>query len=380
MSSLQTDSGVTGGHEHAHSHAHGHTHGEDHGHDGVRGRHTHDPRTGEVRPVNATHALESVTADQMAEAATTFLAMLTPEQRERTVFAVDDEERQNWHYVPKARRGLPFKEMDGAQQKLAHALLSAGLSRTGYRKAVTIMSLETVLAQLEGPNRQHPRDPELYYFSVFGTPSDTAPWGWRVEGHHVSVNILVLEGNTIAPTPNFFGANPARVPESVERGRRGLRVLAAEEDLARQLLHSLDEAQRRQALLSPEAPGDILTRNERRVSPETPSGVPAGDLTEDQQRVLDYLLHEYLHRMPEDVADTRLDRIEKEGRAHIHFAWAGPEQPGQPHYYRVQGPGFLVEYDNTQNNANHIHSVWRDFTYDWGGDLLASHYQDSHKR
>jgi hypothetical protein len=322
--------------------------------------------------------LESVTAQRMAEAATTFLATLTPEQRDRTVFSPQHEERLNWHYIPKDRRGLPFKEMNGAQQKLAHGLLSTGLSHRGYNKAVTIMSLEAVLGQLEGPSARFRRDPDLYYVTIFGTPSDTAPWGWRVEGHHVSVNFLVVGGERIAPTPNFFGANPARIPEGDHGGREGLRILAAEEDLARHLLLSLDGTQRRRALLSPEAPADILTRAEQRIKLDSPSGVRAGDLTHDQQHVLDDLLEEYIYRMPRDVADTRLDRIEREGRAHIHFAWAGSERPGHPHYYRVQGPGFLVEYDNTQNNANHIHSVWRDLTGDWGDDLLTDHYQRSH--
>jgi hypothetical protein len=318
---------------------------------------------------------ESETAQRMAEAATTFLAALTPEQRDRVLFPVESEERQNWHYIPRDRCGLPFKEMDGAQQKLAHALLSSGLSRRGYMKAVTIMGLESVLAQLEGPARRFARDPDLYYVTLFGAPSDDAPWGWRVEGHHVSVNFLIVKGRRIAPTPNFFGANPARVPQG---DLAGLRVLAAEEDLARRLLTSLDPARHARAILSAEAPSDIVTRAEHRVKLDAPAGLAAGEMTEDQRRTLMGLVTEYVSRMPEDVADTRMNRIEKDGTAHIHFAWAGAEQRGGPHYYRLQGPHFLVEYDNTQNQANHIHSVWRDLTDDWGDDLLARHYARSH--
>ncbi|HEV2126020.1 MAG TPA: DUF3500 domain-containing protein [Chloroflexota bacterium] len=358
------------------SHAHQDHSGQDDGHRNHEAHPAHGRR--QLDAAEGAAMLESDTAKRMAEAATTFLATLTPEQRERTVLPVGDEERFNWHYIPKERRGLTFKEMDGAQQKLAHALLSSGLSQQGYSKAVSIMSLEAILAYLEGPDRRQPRDPDLYYVTVFGTPSEREPWGWRVEGHHVSVNFLVVDGDRIAPTPNFFGTNPARVPAGVPNGREGLRVLSSEEDLARHLLLSLDATQRRRALVSPDAPADILTRAERHVKADSPEGVRAGDLTHAQLHTLDDLLEEYIHRMPRDVADVRLDRIEKEGRSHIHFAWAGSERPGQPHYYRVQGPGFLIEYDNTQNNANHIHSVWRDLAGDWGNDLLADHYQRSH--
>jgi hypothetical protein len=337
------------------------------GHDG-HGEHT-------APAAQRTLALESDTARRMAGAAANFLAFLSAEQRQRAVYPIDHDERFNWHYVPKERQGLSFDELDGAQQKLVHALISAGLSQRGYAKAVTIMSLEAVLAQIEGTQRRFPRDPNLYHVTIFGEPSDTKPWGWRVEGHHVSLNMLVVGGQHVAPTPNFFGANPARVPDGY--GPAGLRVLAAEEDLARRLLTTLDEAQRRRAVIMPEAPADILTRAERRVQRDTPAGVRAGDLDASARHLLADLLDEYIHRMPHDVAGTRLERIEKEGRADIHFAWAGPAAPGQPHYYRLQGPTFLVEYDNTQNNANHIHSVWRDFAGDWGDDLLAEHYQQS---
>ena len=319
--------------------------------------------------------MESETARRMAEAATTFFAALRPDQRSRVAFPVEHEERQNWHYIPRDRCGLPFKELDGAQQKLAHALLSSGLSRRGYAKAVTIMSLESILAELEGTGRRFARDPDLYHVTLFGTPSDEAPWGWRVEGHHVSVNFLVVGGRRIAPTPNFFGSNPARVPKG---DLTGYRVLAAEEDLARRLLASLDPAQHVKAILSAEAPADIVTRSEHRIKPDAPAGISAGEMAEAQRRGLMDLVTEYISRMPEDVAGLRMGRIEKDGTSHIHFAWAGQETPGGPHYYRVQGPGFLVEYDNTQNQANHIHTVWRDFQDDWGDDLLARHYARSH--
>jgi hypothetical protein len=319
--------------------------------------------------------MESETGQRMAEAATTFLASLTADQESRVLFSVESEERLNWHYIPRERRGLSFKEMDGSQRKLAHALLSSGLSRRGYAKALDIMSLESILGELEGPARRHPRDPDLYHVSLFGTPSDESPWGWRVEGHHLSVNFLVVNTNRIAPTPNFFGANPARVPQ----GRlAGLRVLAAEEDLARRLLVSLDAAQQARTIINTEAPSDIVTRAEPRVRIDAPSGLAAADMREDQRELLMGLVVEYTSRMPDDVADTRVNQIDKDGKAHIHFAWAGSKKQGEGHYYRLHGPSFLIEYDNTQNNANHIHTVWRDLRDDWGEDLLRDHYTRSH--
>lgn len=329
-------------------------------------------------PAAAAHTaveMESETAQRMAEAATTFLASLTAEQQRRAVFPLESDERLNWHYIPRERRGLPFKEMDGSQRKFAHALLSSGLSRRGYAKAVDIMGLESILAELEGPNRRFPRDPDLYHVTLFGSPSDESPWGWRVEGHHISVNFLVVSGNRIAPTPNFFGANPARVP----RGPlAGLRVLAAEEDLARHLLTSLGAAKQARVIIDTEAPSDIITRAEPRVRIDAPSGLAAAEMTEVQRRLMIDLVVEYTSRMPKDVADTRMNQIEKEGKAHIHFAWAGSKKQGEGHYYRLHGPSFLIEYDNTQNNANHIHTAWRDLKDDWGEDLLRGHYAKSH--
>jgi hypothetical protein len=378
--------------EHAAHPAGGHTaHGSHDDHDDHAGeshpdrrpRHQEHPaHAGNGAAANGTVRMESDTARRMASAASNFLALLTPDQRARTVYPADNEERFNWHFVPKERNGITFKEMDGAQQKLAHALLASGLSREGYGKAVSIMALERILFQIENTTRRFPRDPDLYHVTVFGEPSDAKPWGWRVEGHHVSVNMLVVPGQegksslAVASTPHFFGANPARVPEGFPAA--GLRVLAAEEDIARHLLTSLDGALMKRAVIASEAYSDILTRNERRVKPDDPAGVRAADMGADQRHILMDLIEEYVHRMPFDVADTRLNRIAKEGTGHIHFAWAGGEHVGDPHYYRLQGPSFLVEYDNTQNGANHIHSVWRDFMGDWGDDLLADHYKTGH--
>jgi TonB family protein len=308
----------------------------------------------------------------MAEAANKFLASLTPEQKAKANFEFGDGQRFDWHFIPRDRKGLPLKDLDENQRKLAMGFMKTGLGSAGYQKATTIMSLEPVLAQLEGPSRRFPRDPELYYFSIFGIPSAKSPWGWRVEGHHISLNFTVVKGETVSNTPLFFGANPAEVREGE---RKGLRALAAEEDKGRELIQALDEKQRAVAVFDKTAPGDIITMNKRKADPLKPEGVAAGQLNKQQKALLEKLLNEYLSRMPQDIADERSKKLRDAGFDKIYFAWAGGMNKGDPHYYRIQGPTFLVEYDDTQNNANHIHSVWRDFNGDFGEDLLREHYQ-----
>jgi hypothetical protein len=310
----------------------------------------------------------------MTQAARHFLASLTPEQQAKATFPFQSEERLNWHFIPRERKGLPLLDMTPPQRAMAHALLAAGLSQRGYIKAVTIMSLEDVLRILEKADPNY-RNPEKYYFSVFGEPSDTGTWGFRVEGHHVSQNFTIVNGK-VADTPSFFGANPAEVREGP---RKGLRVLAAEEDLARDLLESLTADQKKVAIVSPEAYKDILTAASRKAALEgQPSGIAAEKMTKKQTELLMTLLAEYAHNVPDQLAQARMDEIKKAGK-NLYFAWAGVEQRGGPHYYRIQAPSFLVEYDDTQNNANHIHTVWRDFNGDFGLDLLSLHYRTSHQ-
>jgi len=314
-------------------------------------------------------------AEEMAQAAKNFLADLTPEQKEKAQFQFTDDERRNWHFIPRARKGLPVKEMTQPQRLLAQALLASGLSSRGYEKAVTIMSLEEVLAELEKGKTGTPlRDPENYYFSIFGDPAAKGPWGWRVEGHHLSLNFANAGDEVISMTPSFFGSNPGEVREGP---RAGLRLLAPEEDLARQLVKSLSDDQRKVAIIMAEAPKDIINvpgRNER----TNPDGLAQDKMTPEQTATLVSLIKTYLGRHRVDLAHDDWEKIEKTGLDKIHFAWAGGTEPGQPHYYRVQGPGFVLEYDNTQNNANHIHSVWRDFNNDFGGDVLKAHYEEAH--
>lgn len=316
----------------------------------------------------------TTTAPVLSEAANAFLASLTSEQQQKARFTFTEDERLNWHFIPKERKGLPLREMTPTQRHLAHALLSTSLSQRGYQKAVTIMSLEDILRILEKDSGER-RNPEKYYFSIFGEPSEKSVWGLRVEGHHLSLNFTIVNGK-VAGSPNFYGTNPAEVKEGP---RKGLRVLSAEEDKARDLLAALTAEQKTVAIVSKEAYKDIFTMADRKaVLKDQPNGLSAAKMNSRQRELLQRLLEEYTRNMPEDVAAVREAVIKKAG-TNIYFAWAGVEERGGPHYYRVAGPEFLVEYDNTQNNANHIHSVWREYKGDWGEDLLAEHYKTSHR-
>jgi len=307
---------------------------------------------------------------EMVRAANAFVASLEPGQRDQALFPFEDAERLNWHFVPRARRGLPLKEMSPEQQRLARGILRAGLSRRGYLTASTIIELELVLRELG----QNPavRDPGLYYFSIFGTPSHLAPWGFRAEGHHLSLNFTLVGDTLIATSPAFFGADPARVRSG---SRAGLRALADEEDIGRELVLSLDERQRARAIIATATPRDIVTGAAAQVQPLAPVGIRVAELRPDQAAILARLLDVYLGRMAEPLAERRRASLERTDLDQVAFAWAGSTRPGVAHYYRIQGPSFLVEYDNTQNNANHIHTVWRDFDGDFGRDLLREHYR-----
>ena len=323
----------------------------------------------------------------MAAAGSKFLASLTPEQRQQATFAFDGDERTHWHFIPTEqfpRKGLLIRKMTEPQRAAAHDLLKTGLSQRGYLTVSSIMDLETVLKALEAAQRAAApprtdgrpaaapleRDSEKYFFSVFGTPSTKDTWGWRVEGHHVSLHFTVVNGSLVAGSPTFFGSNPAEVREGP---KKGLRILGAEEDAARALLQSLDATQRTKAIFDEKAPADMLTMAKVDISPLSPAGIGADALTSAQRDLLMKLVDVYVGAMASDIAADRMARLKKAGVEKITFAWAGETERGKKHYYRVQGPTFLVEYDNTQNDGNHIHSVWRDFNGDFGRDLLREH-------
>ena len=311
-------------------------------------------------------------SSRMAAAARAFLGSLDGAQVPAARFPFDSEERFNWHFIPRPRAGVALKQLNASQQNAALDLLRAGLSEKGFTKAETIRALEPVLAEIEKGSIR--RDPELYYVTIFGDPSDTGTWGWRWEGHHLSQNWTIVKGTSVATSPQFFGANPAEVRDGPKNGTRPLH---AEEDLGRALVHALTGAQRGEAVLSATAPADILTSNTRKAAIQENRGLSYRQLTKEQRGLLLTLIEEYAGNLPEALARERMERLRAAGLDAIVFAWMGGTEKGQPHYYRVQGPTFLVEYDNTQNNANHIHSVWRDFNGDWGEDLLVQHYQNA---
>lgn len=316
---------------------------------------------------------------QMAEVASVFLHSLTPEQKTKATFKFEDEERLNWHFIPRERKGLPMKEMTSQQRLLAHALMNTGLGFRGAAKAVTIMSLEEVLYQLEGADEakraavRERRDPEKYFVSIFGEPDPKGTWGWRLEGHHMSLNFTIKDGNLLRATPSFMGTNPGELRQGP---LTGLRVLGKEEDLGRELVKSLDEAQFKTALVNAEAPKEMLTEAAKRVDPLKPEGLPDTRLNPAQKAMLKEVIDEYLNRLRPEIAAETWAEIEKSGP--VYFAWAGGKERGEPHYYRVQGKTFLIEYDNVQGKANHPHSVLRSFDGDFGRDLLAEHYKQEH--
>ena len=316
------------------------------------------------------------TARRMTEAATRFLKTLDAEREALASFPFDSDVRQDWHYVPRSRVGLPRGRMDGTQLESAHALMASGLSAVGARKAEQIIRHESILGRIEGDSAQFLRDPGLYFFNIFGRPGADDSWGWRVEGHHLSLNYTFDGGELQSPTPSFFGANPAEVPDGPEKG---LRILETEEELGRDLFMSLNEEHRARAVVYADAPRDMITRADREVALGDPVGLPASAMTADQRDKLMTLVRVYLDKNSEELRARALRKIEAEGVDGIFFAWAGGEQRRQGHYYRLHGPSFFVEYDNVQNDANHIHSVWRDIDCDFGRDLLREHYEHAHK-
>jgi hypothetical protein len=337
-------------------------------------------------------------APEMVETANRFLAALDEAQLAKAKFDFMADDRFKFKFTPGDRSGLPLKEMGQHQRDLVYAMMAATLSQRGFIKASTIMSLEEILRVVEGAAREAAagrggqgrggqggqgrgggqpivRDPELYYVSVFGQPSLTGTWGWKVEGHHVAVNITMNNGKVVSGTPTMFGSNPAEVREGP---RKGLRVLGREEDLGRDLLMALDASQRKTAIFEAKALPDIVTGESRQAKMGAPVGLQVSKMNSKQTQMLTAILEEYAYRLSPDVAAETMAAIKKDGIGKLYFAWAGSEKRGEAHYYRVQGADFVVEYDNTQNNANHIHSVWRDLKNDFGVDVLRAHYKTAH--
>jgi hypothetical protein len=320
--------------------------------------------------------------ERLTAAASAFLSSLAPEQRAAASFPFDDDERFDLRLIPFFLDGLRMSRLDEAQEEKLRGFLATALSTDGRRKVETIMSLEHEVASLERRSLlrwpvQFVRDPKRYHIAVFGEPSHESPWGFRFDGHHVSLNFTVVPGEAPSSTPLFLGAQPREVPAGFERA--GLRVLAEEEEIARRLYLSLEGELRERATI-PFASGRGLFLGEgRRVALEgAPSGLPRGEMPEAARQTLDALLEVYLGLLASEIASARRAGIEEAGRDGIHFAWAGGTASGEPSYYRIRGPSFLIEFDNTLAGADHVHAIWRDFEGDFGEDLLARHYELAH--
>jgi len=310
-------------------------------------------------------ALHEITA-----AAQGFLASLTAEQRAATVLPFNSDERLNWHYVPKVRQGISIKALTPEQRDVALAILKTALSAQGFEKIETILSLEDILHILEG-GKGAARDLELYYFTLFGEPSESGNWGLRYEGHHLSLHWTIVNGQIVSTLPQFMGSNPGEVKSGPKQGTR---PLSAEEDLARALVTSLDEKQRAECVLQQAVPADIITGASREAAIEGHVGLGYGAMTADQQGLLISLIQVLADVQRKELAEKRVASLREAGIENIKFAWIGGFERGEKHYYRVQGPTFVIEYDNTQNDANHVHVVWRDFQGDFGMDVLKKHY------
>lgn len=312
------------------------------------------------------------TGGHMAVAAERFLGALSHEQAEKATYSFDSPERFDWHFVPRKRNGLAIKEMTSAQRALAFGMVQSGLTAAGYLKTTTIMSLEQVLYDMEhaaGRTNGPTRDPELYSLTIFGKPSNRGKWGWRVEGHHLSLNFVLDDGRIVAATPAFFGSNPGEVRQGP---RKGTFVLAEREERALRLLQALDESQKKTAIVSPEAPREVRAANTPQPPTAPAAGIAYADLTGDQKKMLRALVETYALDMTEEVSRAWLGEIRDAGFNAVRFAWLGPAERNQPHAYRVQGPTFVIEFNNTQDNANHIHSLWRNMTGDFGVPLAAN--------
>jgi len=315
-------------------------------------------------------------ATRLGESVRRWLGALDPDQNARAAFPFESADRFVWTYLPGDRKGLPLGDMTADQRGAAMAMVDVAMSDRGADEVRAIIALEPILGELErlasrygGPRR----DPDLYWFAVFGEPGERAPWAWRIGGHHVAIHTTIADGQVVGSAPAFLGANPATVPTGPFAGRR---ALDGEETLARTLLLSLSPAQRQVAVSSDKAPSDIMTGNRPRAEVrDVPTGIPFDDLTATQRSALERLIRHYLDRSDPEIAEAEWYRIRAADLAPVTFAWAGSDIPGRGHYYAIRGPSFVIEYDNTQNGANHIHSVWRDLSNDWGEDYLAAHYR-----
>lgn len=308
------------------------------------------------------------------EPAVKFLNSLNQDQRSQAQLPFDNLSKSTWHFIPSSmwpRKGIELTELDNHQKKLVHLLLQSSLSESGYKKTMKIIDLENVLLEITGDSIM--RDSDKYSVAFYGNPEKDSLWSWSFEGHHLSLNFTILNGKT-SIAPRFLGAGPATL---LSGSRKGERTLDKEEDLGFELINSLSIKQRKIAIIQEKAFPGIVTENSIEVGPLYPVGIKYKELNSSQQLVFIKLLNEYLSTAPEKEANKRMEKIKNEAMNEIRFGWAGGMHPGEDHYYRIQGKSFLIEFDNSQNNANHIHTVWRDFNGDFGRDLIREHYKNS---
>ena len=317
-----------------------------------------------------------VNAQDAASAANRFLGLLDEKSKAKAQYVLDDPERVNWHFVPRERNGVAFKNLTQPQRDGALALLRISMSEKGYGKANEIMANENILREVEGraPGDTH-RDPLNYYVTIFGTPSADKPWGWRLEGHHLAINFTFDHRELVSSTPTFWGSNPGIVQNGPQKGKEMLKL---ETDLGFELANSLTEEQKKIGIIAETAPAEIITGNNRHAEELKPQGISYAAMNDNQQRLLTQLLDVFIQKYELGFSRKLMDKITKAGIKNLSFAWAGSLKPGIPNYYRIQGPMLLIEYDNTQNNANHVHTVVRDLTNDFADDILREHYQKEH--
>lgn len=307
-----------------------------------------------------------------------FLSKLDDKTKAKAVFSLDNAERYNFYFVPHEKReGACFKFLTIEQRQAALSLLNTSLSEVGYKKATEIMALEKILKQIEQrvPDDNY-RDPLNYYFVFFGMPSEQKPWAWRVEGHHFAVNFAIDKGGIISSTPSFFGSNPGVIPIGEEKGKQ---ILKQETELGFSLINSLTADQKEKAIIAKTAFPEIITGNKRKAELLSPTGISYTRLTKEQQSIFKQLLDVYVNNYALGFSKTLMAKIKKAGLENLAFAWAGSLTSGAGHYYRIQGPMLLIEYDNTQNNANHVHTTVRDLNNDFAEDILREHYQKEHQ-
>ena len=315
-------------------------------------------------------------AQELVGAANAFLGLLNADQKAKAQYSLDDKERFNWNFVPTQRNGVCFRTFTPSQQTSALSLLKLSLSEQGYKKAYSIMELENILRDIEGRETTDTyRDPINYYITIFGTPSKDKPWGWRMEGHHLAINFSSVNNEIGSSTPTFWGSNPGTIPKGEDKGKQ---ILKLETELGFELCNSLTDDQKKKAIFSDRALPEIVMGNKRKAELIEPLGLSYREMSKGQQSLLLRLIEVYVNNYQFDFSSKFMQKINKAGIENLSFAWAGGIAAGKGNYYRIQGPMLLIEYDNTQNNANHVHTAVRDLTNDFAEDILREHYFKDH--